>query len=141
MKNKVFYLCLLALPAMLLFYSMSTQKPNEKKQWKMISAHGWKVKDMVKNGKTVDIVKYTGDQFYSFFTEKEGKKKINKVKIEIGSETRLFECGIVGDSIKLYNAGTWNNYKIVSVEKESAVLEQVALGANVQWNLVPRVNQ
>ncbi|MCX6182200.1 MAG: hypothetical protein NT150_09760 [Bacteroidetes bacterium] len=141
MKNKVLYFCLLALPALVLFFSMSTnsdQKSNPKKQWKMISSHQWKIKDMVKNGKTVDIVKYTGDQFYSFFTEKAGKKKINKVKIEIGAEVRLFECGIVGDSIKLYNASGWNNYKIISLQKDKAVLEQVSLGTNVQWNLVPR---
>ncbi|MFM7021425.1 MAG: hypothetical protein ACKOXB_00490 [Flavobacteriales bacterium] len=138
MKKRLFYLCLLTFPVMLMFYSMSIQKSAEGKQWKVFSAHEWKVKDMVKNGKTVDIVKYTGDQYYSFFIEKEGKKKIKKFKVEMGGETRVFECGIVGDSLKLFNPPGWNNYKIISVQKEKAVLEQISLGTTVQWNLIPR---
>lgn len=131
------------------------QSKEDKKTAKAITKVGiWKAEKLFSDGRPVNIQAVVGEVLMNFSTKKEkstitvtdkkgrDKKKnvtevVNVFRMEMGGSNRIFNYEVKNDSIKFIGLKGWNDYRIVRMEKEEIVLEQVLDNSLMRWVLVP----
>ena len=134
---------------------LQAQSKEDKRTAKAITKVGsWEAEKLFSDGKPVNLKAVVGEVYIDFeskketttqtITDKKGrdkKKKITEVvnvfRMEIGGNDRIFNYEVKNDSIQFVGLKGWNDYRIVRLEKEELVLEQVLDNSLMRWVLVP----
>lgn len=119
----------------------------EKKKMKILKKIVWQTRDgsgIEENGRPIDFNSITGAAYMHFYVMKEKqkdskrKKKVNKWKMEIAGQERVFNYEIKGDSIVFEKVKGWNDMRIITLEKDRLVVDQLKDGSIIRWNMVPK---
>jgi hypothetical protein len=122
-------------------YKMSK---DDLKKVKALSVNDWKTKDLERDGKLIDINAIAGEAIMFFYTMKIKDKKTNKKstvhkwKMDMGGQERIFDYQVKGDSIQFVGVKGWNDFKIINMEADRLVVENVIDGHVMRWNMLPR---
>jgi len=122
-------------------YKMSK---DDLKKVKALSVNDWKTKDLERDGKLIDINSIAGEAIMFFYTMKIKDKKTNKKstvhkwKMDMGGQERIFDYQVKGDSIQFVGVKGWNDFKIINMEADRLVVENVIDGHVMRWNMLPR---
>ena len=109
-------------------YKMSK---DDMKKVKALSVNDWKTKNVERDGRPIDINAIAGEVTMFFFSMKETDKKtkkkrtVYKWKADFGGQERMFDYQVKGDSIQFIGVKGWNDFKIISMEKDRLVIENV----------------
>lgn len=122
---------------------------DDMKKVKALSANDWKTKDVERDGKPIDINAIAGEVTMFFYSMKETDKKtkkkstVYKWKMDMGGQERMFDYHVKGDSIQFIGVRGWNDFKIISMEKDRLVVENVIDGHLMRWNMIskPKVKE
>jgi hypothetical protein len=100
----------------------------------------WEITTLEKGGRDIDVVSIAGEVFMEFFRyekkDKEGKLKVTyRFRMEMGGSDRVFDFKLVADSVQFQEVKGWNDFKIITLEREGAglVLEQDMDGDMIRW--------
>jgi hypothetical protein len=119
----------------------------EKKTMKTLKKTVWQTRDgsgIEKDGRPIDFNNITGAAYMHFYDMKEKQKgskrkvKVNKWKMEIGGQERVFNYTIKGDSIAFDGVKGWNDMRIITLEKDRLTVDQLSDGSIIRWNMVPK---
>lgn len=122
----------------------------EKKKMKTLQKTVWQTRDgsgIEKDGRIIDFNSITGAAYMHFYVMKEKqkdtkrKKKVNKWKMEIGGQERIFNYEIKGDSIAFEEVKGWNDMRIITLEKDRLVVDQLKDGSIIRWNMIPKTKE
>lgn len=114
----------------------------------------WECKKLQKDGREINIKAIAGDVTMEYFvrkekvtktvTDKKGNEKKKKVmeitnvfKMEMGGNDRIFNYNVKSDSIQFIGLNGWNDYRIVRIEKDEAVLEHNLDNSLFRWTMIP----
>ncbi len=116
----------------------------EKKTMKKLMRIDWQTKNIEQDGKFIDFNSIAGPAYLYFYIMKEKQKdkrkklKVNKWKMEISGQDRIFNYHIKGDSIVFEGLKGWNDMRIIILEKDRLVMDQLNDGSIIRWNMVPK---
>jgi hypothetical protein len=114
---------------------------SDKKGYKQLLKVGtWEAKGLSKNGSPVDFTAYAEMlmDFEKHVTKKNKKKIVRHVLwVDMSGGNRNFDFEYKNDSIQFLNVRGLNDYRIISVDKEFLVLEQVLNQDLYRWKFSP----
>jgi hypothetical protein len=113
----------------------------DKKGYKQLLKVGtWEAKGLSKNGSPVDFTAYAEMlmDFEKHTTKKNKKKTVRHVLwIDMSGGNRNFDFEYKNDSIQFLNVRGLNDYRVVSVDKELLIMEQVLNQDLYRWKFLP----